>query len=130
MTEPTRVAVVTGGASQSYVDEAVAWLAQNIPVRDDASREEMDRLRALMDRLSQGAQELLARTASRYALSIPCVSLSDGCEGNEGGVVGFGEGVKVFLGDDAAVAAGFFDGLEVGSAGEKPGGVGVAVGVA
>ena len=48
-------------------------------------------------------------------------------ECGEGGVVGFGEGVEVFLGgDDAAVPEAFFDGLEVGAAGEEPGGVGVA----
>jgi hypothetical protein len=55
------------------------------------------------------------------------VPLSDGREGGEGGVVGFGEGVEVFLGgDDAAVAESFFDGLEAGAAGEEPGGVAVA----
>jgi hypothetical protein len=37
----------------------------------------------------------------------------------EGGVVGVGEGVEVFLGGpEAAVAEAFFDGLDVGSAGE------------
>ena len=45
----------------------------------------------------------------------------------EGGVVGVGEGVQVFLGGaQAAVAEAFFDGLDVGAAGEQPGGVGVA----
>ena len=58
------------------------------------------------------------------ALAVP---LSDGGECGEGGVVGFGEGVEVFLGgDDAAVSEAFFDGLQVGAAGEQPGGVGVA----
>ena len=53
--------------------------------------------------------------------------MSDRGEGGEGGVVGFGEGVEVFLGgDDAAVSEAFFDGLQVGAAGEEPGGVGVA----
>jgi hypothetical protein len=55
------------------------------------------------------------------------VPVPDGGECGEGGVVGFGEGVEVFLGgDDAAVSESFFDGLEVGAAGEEPGGVGVA----
>ena len=50
-----------------------------------------------------------------------------GCERVEGGVVGVGEGVEVFLGGaQAAVAEAFFDGLDVGAAGEQPGGVGVA----
>src|SRR3954468_4342800 len=45
----------------------------------------------------------------------------------EGGVVGVGEGVEVFLGGaQAAVAEAFFDGLDVGAAGEEPGGVGVS----
>src|SRR3954468_9066007 len=44
----------------------------------------------------------------------------------EGGVVGVGEGVEVFLGGgQAAVAEAFFDGLDVGAAGEEPGCVGV-----
>lgn len=44
--------------------------------------------------------------------------LPDSGECGEGGVVGFGEGVQVFLGgDDAAVAESFFNGLQVGSAG-------------
>jgi hypothetical protein len=48
-------------------------------------------------------------------------------EGVEGGVVVSGEGVEVLLGGaDVAVAESFFDGLEVGAAGEEPGGVGVA----
>jgi hypothetical protein len=47
------------------------------------------------------------------------MSLPDGGECGEGGVVGFGEGVEVFLGgDDAAVSESFFDGLEVGAAGD------------
>ncbi|MDT5129782.1 MAG: hypothetical protein QOH54_5426 [Mycobacterium sp.] len=55
------------------------------------------------------------------------VPVPDGGECGEGGVVGFGQGVEVFLGgDDAAVPESFFDGLEVGAAGEEPGGVGVA----
>jgi hypothetical protein len=55
------------------------------------------------------------------------VPVPDGGECGEGGVVGFGEGVEVFLGgDDAAVPESFIDGLEVGAAGEEPGGVGVA----
>jgi hypothetical protein len=55
------------------------------------------------------------------------VPVPDGGERGEGGVVGFREGVEVFLGgDDAAVPESFFDGLEVGAAGEEPGGVGVA----
>jgi hypothetical protein len=45
----------------------------------------------------------------------------------EGGVVGFGEGVEVLLGgDDAAVPEALLHRLEVGTAGEQPGGVGVA----
>jgi hypothetical protein len=48
-------------------------------------------------------------------------------EGVDGGVVGVGEGMEVFLGGaEAAVAEAFFDGLDVGAAGEQPGGVGVA----
>jgi hypothetical protein len=48
-------------------------------------------------------------------------------EGVEGGVVGVGEGVEVFLGGgDGGVAEAFFDDLEVGAADEEPGGVGVA----
>jgi hypothetical protein len=47
------------------------------------------------------------------------VSGSDGGEGGEGGVVGFGEGVQVlFGGGDAGVSEAFFDGLQVGAAGE------------
>ena len=53
--------------------------------------------------------------------------LADSAKCGEGGVVGAGEGVEVLLGGgDAAVAEAFFDGLEVGAAGEHPGGVGVA----
>jgi hypothetical protein len=52
---------------------------------------------------------------------------TDASECVEGGVVGVGEGVEVFLGGaEAAVAEAFFDGLDVGAAGEEPGGVGVA----
>ena len=55
------------------------------------------------------------------------MSGSDGGECGEGGVVGFGEGVEVFLGgDDAAVAEPFLHGLQICAAGEEPGGVGVA----
>jgi hypothetical protein len=60
-------------------------------------------------------------------LSGGAVSGSDGGECGECGVVGFGEGVEVFLGGgDAAVAEAFFDCLDVGTAGEQPRGVGVA----
>jgi hypothetical protein len=45
----------------------------------------------------------------------------------EGGVVGVGQGVQVFLGGtEAAVAEALFDDLDVGAPGEEPGGVGVA----
>ena len=55
------------------------------------------------------------------------VSVSDAVEGYEGGGVGGGEGVQVFLrGGDGLVAESFADGLEIGAAGEEPGGVGVA----
>ena len=48
-------------------------------------------------------------------------------EGVEVFLVGFGECVQVFLGGlDLCVAHAFHDGLEVGAAGEEPGGVGVA----
>jgi hypothetical protein len=52
-----RFADYSGVNIQSFVDEAVAWLAQNIPVRDETFREEKDRLRTLMDRRSQAPQE-------------------------------------------------------------------------
>jgi hypothetical protein len=52
---------------------------------------------------------------------------SDAAQGGEGGVVGAIECVQVLLGSgDGAVAEAFFNGLEVGAAGEEPGGVGVA----
>jgi hypothetical protein len=52
---------------------------------------------------------------------------ADVVQGGEGGVVGAGQGVEVALGGgDAGVAEAFFDDLEVGAAGEEPGGVGVA----
>ena len=45
-------------------------------------------------------------------------------EGVEGGFVGIGEGVEVLLGGaEAAVAEALLDDLEVGTAGEEPGGV-------
>ena len=48
-------------------------------------------------------------------------------EGGDGGVVGVREGVEVFLGGgDGGVAHAFFDDLDVCSAGQEPGGVGVA----
>jgi hypothetical protein len=54
-------------------------------------------------------------------------AVSGALECFECGVVGVGEGVEVFLGGaEAAVAEAFFDGLDVGAAGEEPGGVGVA----
>jgi len=53
--------------------------------------------------------------------------VSDAVEGGECGGVGGREGVEVFLGGgDGLVAESFADGLEVGAAGEEPGGVGVA----
>ena len=52
--------------------------------------------------------------------------LNDG-SGVEVALVGVGEGVQVLLGGlDLGVAHAFHDGLEVGAAGEQPGGVGVA----
>ena len=51
----------------------------------------------------------------------------DAGEGVEVALVGVGEGVEVFLGGlDLGVAHAVHDGLEVGAAGEEPGGVGVA----
>ncbi|MCW2540962.1 MAG: hypothetical protein JWN95_2687 [Frankiales bacterium] len=52
-----RFADYSGVNIQSFMDEAVAWLAQNIPLRDEAYLGEMDRLPALIDRRSQGQQE-------------------------------------------------------------------------
>jgi hypothetical protein len=51
------------------------------------------------------------------ALSV--VTFADGVEGGDGGVVGVGEGVEVFLGGgDRGVAHAFFHYLNVCSAGE------------
>jgi hypothetical protein len=52
-----RFADYSGVGIESFIDEAVAWLAQNIPLRDEAARAEMDRLRALIDRRSRRPQE-------------------------------------------------------------------------
>jgi len=60
-------------------------------------------------------------------LSGGVVSGSDGGECGEGGVVGFGEGVEVFLGGgDAAMAEALLHRLKVGPTGEQPRCVGMA----
>lgn len=50
-----RFADYSGVDVQALVEEAVGWLAQTIPVRDDAAREELDRLLALRSRRSDGS---------------------------------------------------------------------------
>jgi hypothetical protein len=50
---------------------------------------------------------------------LPRCAVSGALECVECGVVGVGQGVEVFLGGaEAAVAEAFFDGLDVGAAGE------------
>lgn len=59
-----------------------------------------------------------SETLGRRQRSSLCAA-SGAVECVEGGVVGVGEGVQVFFsGAQAAVAEAFFDGLDVGSAGE------------
>ena len=54
-------------------------------------------------------------------------AFADVVEGGDGGVVGVGEGVEVLLGGgDAGMSHPFLHHLDVGAAGEEPGGVGVA----
>jgi len=70
--------------------------------------------------------DLRLRIRTRAARSLRRLS-PNGLECGEGFVVGVGEGVQVFLGGhDLGVANAFHDGLEIGAAGEEPGGVGVA----
>jgi hypothetical protein len=67
------------------------------------------------------------RRAHQTHRALPCRSGPGSAEGVEGGVAGVGQGVQVLLGSaKAAVAEAFFDDLDVGAAGEEPGGVGVA----
>lgn len=67
-----------------------------------------------------------ARTV-RSAASWACCSSADLGEGVEGGFIGVGKGVEVFLrSGDAGVAKAFFDDLEVCPSGQEPGGVRVA----
>jgi hypothetical protein len=52
-----RYADYAGAGIQSLVDEALVWVAQNIPIKEGASREELDRHRAVIERRSQHDQE-------------------------------------------------------------------------
>src|ERR1044072_1872913 len=69
----------------------------------------------------------LTTSSSSPSLSVGAAAAADFVEGGEGGVVGVVEGVQVALGGgDGSVAEAFFDDLEVCTAGQEPGCVGVA----